>query len=264
MQQMTSTESSTQPTGHLERLRLLEFSNLAPLLKPGMRVLEIGGGSGYQASLIAQRGCRVTSIDLVDVRPHRVYFQVQPYDGRTFPCETGSVDLVFSSNVLEHVRDLPTIFQEMRRVLAPGGHTVHLMPSSTWRFCTTAAYVVYVAMSLAGLQKDSPGTGGRAVSRGLLAEKAKRLGRFEVLRRAIREPFRPHGEFRNAFSELYYYRAARWKRVFEANGFEVCQTFGSGVFYTGYSLLPRLSMRARKIAARVLGSACNVILAQPR
>lgn len=237
-----------------------------PLLKPGMRVLEIGGGSGFQASLIAARDCKVTSIDLANVwpRPEHFYFPVISYDGFTFPCETGSMDLVFSSNVLEHVKDLPRMFREIRRVLADGGRTVDLMPSATWRFWTMTAYFAYVAMSLTGLRKNSPGTGHSTVTPDLLAQKAKRQGWIRMARRAAVVPFRPHGEFRNGFFELYYFRAAWWKHVFEANGFEVCQMFGSGVFYSGYSVMPDLPSRVRGILAKVLGSACNVIVAQPK
>jgi SAM-dependent methyltransferase len=39
----------------------------------------------------------------------------------------GSVDLVVSHSVLEHVRDLPTLFGELERVLAPGGAMLHVV-----------------------------------------------------------------------------------------------------------------------------------------
>lgn len=39
--------------------------------KPGMKVLEIGTGSGYQAAILAQIGCRVYTIELLDELANR-------------------------------------------------------------------------------------------------------------------------------------------------------------------------------------------------
>jgi len=39
--------------------------------KPGMKVLEIGTGSGYQAAILAQIGCRVFTIELLDELANR-------------------------------------------------------------------------------------------------------------------------------------------------------------------------------------------------
>jgi SAM-dependent methyltransferase len=49
------------------------------------------------------------------------------YDGARLPLADGSVDLIISKSVLEHVRlrQIPTLLREMIRVLAPGGGMVH-------------------------------------------------------------------------------------------------------------------------------------------
>jgi SAM-dependent methyltransferase len=49
------------------------------------------------------------------------------YDGARLPLADGSIDLIISKSVLEHVRlgQVPTLLREMRRVLAPGGGMVH-------------------------------------------------------------------------------------------------------------------------------------------
>lgn len=50
-----------------------------------------------------------------------------PADARAVALPSASVDVVFSSNVLEHVAaaDLPALHREMRRLLRPGGLAVH-------------------------------------------------------------------------------------------------------------------------------------------
>lgn len=44
--------------------------------------------------------------------------------GESLPFPNDHYDLVVCNNVLDHVRDLPACLDEMRRVLAPGGHVV--------------------------------------------------------------------------------------------------------------------------------------------
>ena len=59
------------------------------------------------------------------------------YDGQSIPLESDSVDIVFSSNVLEHIRDVEPFQSEVHRVLKPGGNAVHVLPTSSWRFWTS-------------------------------------------------------------------------------------------------------------------------------
>lgn len=47
-------------------LRGAEFNLVKHFFHPGLRALEIGGGNGFQASLIAALGANVESIDIVE------------------------------------------------------------------------------------------------------------------------------------------------------------------------------------------------------
>src|SRR5581483_5626823 len=137
---MTTATPAREP-GILERLRASELESVWKWLEPGAKVLDVGGGTGYQARLLADRGCCVSSVDIQgpETAPP-VYFPVQCYDGAHFPFPDASFDVVFSSNVLEHIRDLPGILAEMRRVCKPGGLFIHLMPTPAWRIWTQITY----------------------------------------------------------------------------------------------------------------------------
>ena len=50
------------------------------------------------------------------------------YDGTRLPLATASADLVFSSSVFEHVRDLEGALREIDRVLKPGGRLAAVVP----------------------------------------------------------------------------------------------------------------------------------------
>src|SRR5438105_12903604 len=92
---------------HLDALRAAEIERVVPFFPAGARVLEIGAGTGKQALELQRRGFEVSAIELADSNyaAHRV-FPIKDYDGRSIPLPDASVDVVFSSNVLEHVPDL--------------------------------------------------------------------------------------------------------------------------------------------------------------
>ena len=86
---------------HLERLRRAELIEIKHWFSPEVRVLEIGGGNGFQASIIASCGCEIKSLDIPNrVRPKKQYYPVHDYNGKIFPFSNDSFDRVFSSSVL--------------------------------------------------------------------------------------------------------------------------------------------------------------------
>jgi SAM-dependent methyltransferase len=231
----------------LARVREWEIDQLAPLLPQGGAVLDLGAGTGQQSRLLAERGFRVTAIDLPasDYSGHREY-PVLDYDGARFPLPDASIDCVFSSNVLEHVRSLDTLLAEQARVLRPGGYAVHVMPTASWRFWTTVAGFADIPAALVAAMRAGHGLGGMARA---------------VAARAL--PLR-HGETGTAFSELVTFRIAHWRAVFARAGWRVTAARPIGLFYTGWQVVgPRLPLPARQRLARVLGSACALFVVAP-
>jgi SAM-dependent methyltransferase len=106
-------------------------------------VADIGGGGGYFSAAFARRGanCVLVEPDARELggRGHAVLG-----DGLRLPLRDGSLDVAFSSNVLEHVPDPGTFVDEMVRVTRPGGlvylsYTLWLSPwggheTSPWHF----------------------------------------------------------------------------------------------------------------------------------
>jgi len=244
--------------GHLERLRRAELDSVRGDLAGYARILEIGSGSGYQAHLLAGWGHDVSAVDLADrtqVAPP--WHPVISYDGARLPFEDDTFDAVFSSNVLEHLHDLPAALAEQARVLRAGGRAVHLMPSPAWRFMTSCGHYPYVVKRLIFGRGDLPGAAPTSA-----VAKARERGWRYVLRRALIAG--PHGEFPSALAELREFSAARWRARLEKGGFEVLEIRETGLFYTGYGLARSLSIAARRRLARALGSACNVFVARAR
>ena len=77
------------------------------------------------------------------------------------------------------------------------------------------------------------------------------------------QAFIPHGEYANAFVELYYFSRRRWMRVFEGNGWTVESATSGGIYYSGYLILRRMPIGTRRALSRVLGSSMNVFVTRP-
>jgi SAM-dependent methyltransferase len=99
----------------------------------GRTLLDIGGGPGYFAQAFRDRGARYYAVD-VDLGELSAKsgpgFGTVLGSGLDLPFATGSVDVCYSSNVLEHVDRPHRMAAEMLRVTRPGG-TVFLS-YTTW------------------------------------------------------------------------------------------------------------------------------------
>lgn len=240
---------------HLIRLRRAEVECVREWFKPKARVLEIGGGNGFQASVLASWGCEVASIDLPgNAIEQERYYPVQDYDGKHLPFPDASFDLVFSSNVLEHIQPVADILMETRRVLRHDGLAVHLLPSPFWRFWTSLSHYAFLVKYLFYSLRDD-----QQKSHPLPVRDAMRkAGIGFAIKRVLSSG--PHGEYPSALSELYFFSRARWLLLFKKCGFEPLTVSTNGLFYTGYALFPTLSLNIRRRFARVLGSACHIFV----
>jgi SAM-dependent methyltransferase len=242
---------------YLDEIRMLELDIVMPLFLPGARVLELGAGTGRQALELSRRGFEVTAIDLAvsAYAAHRV-FPITDYDGTTIPLPDASVDVVFSSNVLEHVPDLARMHCEICRVLAPGGKAIHVLPTHVWRLWTVlAGYPDAIAYFLNGSPSLVPhALPGQSERRRLAA------AWYKTTRNVGGRLFPPrHGARDNTVSEIWLFHPSWWRRNFRENGFAIIHDAPTGLFHTGNMLLgPRLGVaRRRQIAAR-LGSTGHV------
>jgi SAM-dependent methyltransferase len=90
----------------------------------GATVLDVGGGPGYFADAFEQAGSTYLSLD-ADVGELSGAGEIRPGtvlgSGLQLPFRDGSVDVCYSSNVLEHVGDPWRMAEEMLRVTRPGG-----------------------------------------------------------------------------------------------------------------------------------------------
>jgi SAM-dependent methyltransferase len=245
----------------LHAIREYEFARIVPHLRSGARILEIGGGTGYQAARLRDSGFAVSSIDVAaGIYRDGREFPVQEYDGRHIPFPDATFDIVFSSNVLEHIPDLAQIHRETRRVLRPDGYCVHVMPTGSWRFWTNIAHYVELAQRVtaqfARLLPGKSGENGPVSLRHVVHEIAQIVKHFAVVPR--------HGEFGNAFTEIVTFGRRHWVDHFIAQGFVVMEVAPLGLFYSGHMIFgSKVPVRFRQGAAAILGGACTLYKVKP-
>jgi ubiquinone/menaquinone biosynthesis C-methylase UbiE len=241
----------------LEQLRLWEMDRLIELVPRGSRVLEFGAGTGEQAKILANHGFEVFAIDLASssYSDHRV-FPVVDYDGARLPLDDHSVDVIFSSNVLEHVENLPAVLNEFRRILKPGGFGIHVMPTPSWRFWTFVAGIPTAAVATWRTARHlitPPGNASRSQA-------------FKQNARQIAGAVLPigHGVSKEGISELWTFSPRAWKKRFGKNGHVVVEDAPMRLFYTGHMALgSRLSAASRERLSYLLGSATRIYVVKP-
>jgi SAM-dependent methyltransferase len=101
--------------------------------RPGERVLDLGCGAGRFVRALAEAGADPVGVELAEGALERARRNVPGADLRLMddgiPLEDASVDLVWCSEVLEHVPDTAGLLSEARRVLRTGGRLLVTTPS---------------------------------------------------------------------------------------------------------------------------------------
>ncbi|HWD74790.1 MAG TPA: class I SAM-dependent methyltransferase, partial [Solirubrobacteraceae bacterium] len=104
-------------------------------ISPSDRVLDLGSGAGDLTGDLQRAAAAVVGVDVAEAalrrarsRHPKLSFLRAEIDGR-LPLEDNSFDVVWSSEVIEHVADTARWMSEVRRVLRPGGRLLLTTPS---------------------------------------------------------------------------------------------------------------------------------------
>ena len=216
-------------------------------------VLELGAGDGFQGPLLAGYARKVVCTDLNADRlvgsPHeRVVYDV--CDAEELPYETGRFQLVYSSNLLEHLAQPQRALSEMRRVLRDDGVMVHVVPNRVWKLLHLALFYPSRLVSIAELllSPERRSTLGKVEGAGNNLS-GRRPGFVE---RNLWPPV--HGEYPSHLVEFLCMGASHWRRVFATAGLTLVGRIDRLPAHSPY----RFGLEAPRRSLETLGvSSCN-------
>lgn len=115
-------------------------------------ILDVGCGSGANSAALAAKGHRLHGVDFSEAGIEK--YCGRGFDGRVCDIESGldhpdaSFDVVFCSEVIEHMTSPEVLAAEMSRVLKPGGLLVLSTPNSAFWLYRVLGLVGYTVSEL--------------------------------------------------------------------------------------------------------------------
>jgi SAM-dependent methyltransferase len=248
---------------YTEGLRRRELDAVRKWFRSGMKVLELGGNTGFQAAILAAWGCQVMSVDVHVPRDGKRYFEVMEYDGLHLPAADAAFDAIYSSHMLYYELDTPEFFAELRRVLKPRGLAIHIMPTCIWCVATCLTYYPYVVKRVpvhllrlaAGQTSQSTVTASGSTESAGVAATRRRWWQWLVCG--------PLGPAPSALAEFWSWQRTELTRLFAREAFETIAVCPLRLFYTGHNLFSNaLPFGVRQLLSGILGSASAAYITQ--
>lgn len=230
--------------------------------------LELGAGDGFQSRLLTRWVSRLVSTDydqgvLSNPPDAAITYAVCDAEevGRVFAGRR--FDLVYSSNLLEHLPDPGRALRAIHSVLADDGITIHVVPGPFWKTTHLLLHAPNrVALilerltqpgALDAIKRRLPG-GGPGPAKAAVRDNNPRTARAQ--RGAIRRFLipEPHGVSRSNWEEFSHFSRARWTREIREAGFDLI-AIRKGPVASGYGFgfdIPRGVLEAAGFASEYI------------
>lgn len=237
--------SKEETDSNQQKIRDIEWDAVKKYISPKSKFLDIGCGAGYSMTKAKSVfDCDCYGID-PSPREHGVgRYNVKHNDGlniiqgfaENLPFQDHEFDIVYSSHVLEHVTNVTTTLEEIKRVLKPNGILIIGMPTATM------AWINFITQFLFT-------THHRIVNRFLGMKSSKKIYKTPFINMFIPYSHSSH-RAKTVFFDLKYYKIENWERLVR-NEFKIIHTLLPAIYpYPEYRQLFKLR-KNRKYSSSV-------------
>jgi SAM-dependent methyltransferase len=198
--------------------------------------LELGAGDGFQGTLLTKYVSRLveTEIDSEILHlPPRESVEYRVCDAEEVASCFGErrFDLVFSSNLLEHLPNPCKALQGMRVVMQDDGLMIHVIPTPFWKFCHVALYMpnrFIMLLERVTTRKGAQGAAGEWTGKGSGEATHELDNNPKISRRRHGRIYHlflpePHGVSSGHLRSFLSYRQSRWRREFDQAGLHLIE-----------------------------------------
>jgi len=211
----------------------------------GGGILEIGGKDGYLAKKIENWGYEVISID---INPSSKYFNVKNMDATNLKFKSNSFDIIFSSQVIAHIKNKNLLFQEINRVIKNDGLIIHIVPSSWWSLITNFWYYILLPKRL--FKKINVKTNTE-----INTEINNHNKSIKAKNRLMNLLFyHPLGTDKSFFIEIFKFSKNSWSKMFILNNCKIISKINGPMSYSGLSIFKNSGHKIRKFTAKQIPS----------
>lgn len=204
--------------------------------------LEVGAGDGYQTALLAPNIDRLISSDLnfkrikESLKVPGVVYKTIDADSIEGIFEAQTFDFIFSSNVLEHIRDPYKFLDATHSMLTDNGYAVHIIPSRHIKIFYLVLFYPHMAFlaldRILGKLKGKPFFRGASINLedniNIKIQPQKVPGRLKKFLVPS-----PHGNYSSHIEEFIAFGKSKWERLFKESGYSIV-AYARGPAFSGY------------------------------
>ena len=183
--------------------------------------LEIGSGNGTQSRKLIYWTSHLLS---TDINFNRLEYEInsninyQICDANILPYKSETFDLIYSSNLLEHLLDPKLSLNEMHRVLKNEGIMIHIIPNQFWKLSHLLLFypnqLLLLIRKLIGPKK--PIEYNKNINNwSNIKNKPQKIKFLNKIWPKV------HGEFKNHISEFAGMGYGNWENYFNKSSFKI-------------------------------------------
>ena len=230
----------------LHHVRRTELKIIDEVLwsKKDIKILEIGGGDGFLAIVLNDKGFYVVSIDTEPRFPQ--FFPVKKIDNTKLNFSDETFDIIFTSHVLPHVSNLEQMFDEIKRILKKDGIMLHIVPTSGWSFITNIWHYLFIPKYLLKSIKKRTFSKSKTHTFSEQIIQMQNSNHYKIKKLFLH----PLGENPSFIHELIYFSRRHWEKLFLNSDFKIVDIKRGPYITSGYGVFKFKLISFRRIFAK--------------